>query len=344
MKRCIGAFILAVLLSVGTAHARLADGRLGIIRYPISTRPEFVQPGGRLAMEVAVPQMASGSVLSTSLEIAGKSVSLDAKQVPGAGSGAIALEAAIPTDVAPGRYNLVIRDENTSDTSIRAVIVVDKFPDDYTIMHFTDIHVGRMADTTPMGEKNYEQMRDTANRIRPDLVIITGDLSDTSNPAEFKRFIEITEGIEAPTFAVPGNHDRDGDTAPWYLGATRYTFEFGKHFYLGFDTQYDFPDPDPSGQMKWIKSEVKSHASAPFKVLFSHRPDSDFHYVFSQVMLPYRVNILLVGHLHEDNTVVKMGALPSMVMHSLAELDGYYRIIHVKNDAVADTRILNVFR
>lgn len=42
---------------------------------------------------------------------------------------------------------------------------------------------------------------------RPDLVVISGDLADTPNEAEYDHFKELIAPLEIPFIAVPGNHD-----------------------------------------------------------------------------------------------------------------------------------------
>ncbi|MFG1345143.1 phosphodiesterase [Xanthobacter autotrophicus DSM 431] len=42
---------------------------------------------------------------------------------------------------------------------------------------------------------------------RPDVVIVTGDLTDFDDPAEYARFREITGRLPMPLFPLPGNHD-----------------------------------------------------------------------------------------------------------------------------------------
>lgn len=42
---------------------------------------------------------------------------------------------------------------------------------------------------------------------RPDVVIVTGDLTDFDDPAEYARFRALTAALPMPLFPVPGNHD-----------------------------------------------------------------------------------------------------------------------------------------
>ncbi|MFG1286849.1 phosphodiesterase [Xanthobacter versatilis] len=42
---------------------------------------------------------------------------------------------------------------------------------------------------------------------RPDVVIVTGDLTDFDDPAEYARFRALTAALPMPLFPIPGNHD-----------------------------------------------------------------------------------------------------------------------------------------
>lgn len=43
---------------------------------------------------------------------------------------------------------------------------------------------------------------------RPDLVLFTGDLTETGAPEEYANFLRLVAGIGLPMAAIPGNHDR----------------------------------------------------------------------------------------------------------------------------------------
>lgn len=42
---------------------------------------------------------------------------------------------------------------------------------------------------------------------RPDMVLVTGDLTDFDDPAEYARFRALTAPLPMPLYAIPGNHD-----------------------------------------------------------------------------------------------------------------------------------------
>lgn len=92
-----------------------------------------------------------------------------------------------------------------------------------TILHISDIHFGRMH----LPEVS-EGLRDVVESRRPDLVILSGDLTQRAKPTEFRDARRFVDQIPVPTIAVPGNHD-----VPMYRVWERLLTPFGaysRHF------------------------------------------------------------------------------------------------------------------
>ncbi len=82
---------------------------------------------------------------------------------------------------------------------------LDPAHDGLRIAQLSDIHVGR---NTPDG-RVIAAVREL-NALEPDLVVLTGDFV-TSRRDPYSRVGQLLEGIEAPAFAVLGNHDHWSD-------------------------------------------------------------------------------------------------------------------------------------
>lgn len=48
---------------------------------------------------------------------------------------------------------------------------------------------------------------ETLNALNPDVVLLTGDLTDAGEDGQYAHLLEILEPLRAPLFPVPGNHD-----------------------------------------------------------------------------------------------------------------------------------------
>ena len=84
----------------------------------------------------------------------------------------------------------------------KRVVRVKDFPDDnFTIVQLSDLHVGHTI-RRPLVESVVERV----NRLRPDMVVITGDLLDRS-AAEVADDLQPLSNIVAPTYFVTGNHE-----------------------------------------------------------------------------------------------------------------------------------------
>ncbi|HAF15607.1 MAG TPA: metallophosphatase [Blastocatellia bacterium] len=70
-----------------------------------------------------------------------------------------------------------------------------------TIVHLSDMHFGRVDHSviTPLIE--------TIGRIKPDLVAVSGDLTQRARSNQFKEARAFLDALPKPQIVVPGNHD-----------------------------------------------------------------------------------------------------------------------------------------
>ncbi|HXW27055.1 MAG TPA: phosphodiesterase [Xanthobacteraceae bacterium] len=81
------------------------------------------------------------------------------------------------------------------------------------IAQITDLHVrprgrpsNRVVETNMMTERAIDAV--IALRPRPDVVLITGDLTECGLVEEYEQFKHIVRRLDIPFYVVPGNHDR----------------------------------------------------------------------------------------------------------------------------------------
>src|SRR3954453_10463041 len=69
------------------------------------------------------------------------------------------------------------------------------------LAHLSDLHFGRVDPAAVEG-----LLRSLEN-ARPDLIIVSGDFTQSARTGEFRAARAFLDRLPAPTFAVPGNHD-----------------------------------------------------------------------------------------------------------------------------------------
>jgi 3',5'-cyclic AMP phosphodiesterase CpdA len=79
------------------------------------------------------------------------------------------------------------------------------------IVHVSDIHFGRIDPAT------VQSLGDAISRMRPDLLAVSGDLTQRARRTEFAQARRFLDALPFPRLVVPGNHD-----VPLYNVFTRF--------------------------------------------------------------------------------------------------------------------------
>ena len=86
------------------------------------------------------------------------------------------------------------------------------FAQEIKIVHFSDIHldtknpdktVRKFAQSVPMFKRAIQK----ANKLSPDIVVISGDMVNKPLESEFDVFLNIAQNFEIPFYPALGNHD-----------------------------------------------------------------------------------------------------------------------------------------
>ena len=70
-----------------------------------------------------------------------------------------------------------------------------------TIVHLSDLHFGRIDPLLPGA------LVESVEAVRPDLVAVSGDLTQRARPKEFEQARAFLDALPSPQIVVPGNHD-----------------------------------------------------------------------------------------------------------------------------------------
>src|SRR5437764_11171496 len=69
------------------------------------------------------------------------------------------------------------------------------------IVHLSDVHFGRVDDQT------VERAIESINRLEPNVVVLSGDLTQRARTSEFIAAQQFLNALPKPQIVVPGNHD-----------------------------------------------------------------------------------------------------------------------------------------
>ena len=179
-----------------------------------------------------------------------------------------------------------------------SLAVSDLHPDleGFRILQLSDIHLGHLR-----GKHFLQRIVDTVNEVSPDLVVITGDLTDGSLES-LREDVRPLAAIEAESLFVTGNHEYYWTPEEWFsylpelgLEVLKDSHRFISHgeasiLIVGISdptTETFFPDA-ASG----LSVATPREHQADFSLLLAHRPGTAYEAV------TYGFDLQLSGHTH----------------------------------------------
>ena len=78
------------------------------------------------------------------------------------------------------------------------------------ILQVSDCHVSSDPNASYRGQNadlNLQKLLPAMHAFSPDLVLLTGDVSEDASPASYDRVADMLETVGVPVLALPGNHD-----------------------------------------------------------------------------------------------------------------------------------------
>ena len=185
------------------------------------------------------------------------------------------------------------------------------------LLHLSDLHFGRVR------PELLDPLIARVNDLRPDLVAISGDLTQRARDWQFMRARELMDRIEAPCRVVPGNHD-----TPLDRPIERLFFPWRRYRkWISEDLAPEVHEPGWSviginsvNPLSWQRGRYSSSALRCIRDGFADTPDTDTRIVVAHHPLDHRpgddkrltrgadkarvalaeagTDILLSGHLH----------------------------------------------
>lgn len=190
------------------------------------------------------------------------------------------------------------------------------------LIHLSDLHFGR---TDPA---LLEPLIELTHRLAPDLVVISGDLTQRARSAQFRQARAFLDALPAPQLVVPGNHDvplhnvfarfaRPLDKYRRYItDELQPTYEDGEIAVVGINTARSLALQGGRinhEQMRWAQERLGAVANNVVKIIVTHHPfdvpaGHSGRLVVGRaaramaVLAACGADIFLAGHLHVSHT------------------------------------------
>jgi Icc protein len=246
----------------------------------------------------------------------------------------------------------------------------------HTILQVSDCHVSSDLNVKYRGQNPVRNLKSllTPMRVRdPELVLLTGDISEDASAASYARVSTLLGTLGAPLLALPGNHDdpevmkRHFRQGPW---AGPHARRLGHWLLVMMDSTRPGKISGSFSQLDLERLDelLRSSDAEHVLVALHHQPvpvDApwiDRHALenpslfFNFIDRDSRIRCIVWGHVHHDfrtqrKDVVMLGA-PSTVANSLPrtqrftlDMDGpSVRWMELNTDGSVDTGILRPFQ
>lgn len=196
----------------------------------------------------------------------------------------------------------------------------------FTIVHMSDPQVGFLDETEHFvhSDSLFRAAVAAINALKPEAVIITGDLvNDPSVEEQHEIYAARIAEIEAPVYALPGNHDIRGYTEEKRQDfLARYGYDcFSVNVRgtaligINSDCIKDGAEEAEEGQFEWLENELQKAAGARHIVVCMHcpviresidEPEDYFNFPvekrkrYISLFKQYGVKTVLAGHTHKS--------------------------------------------
>jgi 3',5'-cyclic AMP phosphodiesterase CpdA len=187
-----------------------------------------------------------------------------------------------------------------------------------TLVHLSDLHFGRVD------ARLLQPLTALVNRLEPDLVVISGDLTQRAKPEQFAQAREWLDTLLAPRLVVPGNHD-----IPYYRVWERFASPLRNYRkYIDGNVEPEFVDGElaviginsarsltfkggrvNAAQLERLRARLEPLPAALTKIVVTHHPftqpsgadDDDIIGRAQMAMAVFHqlgIDLMLSGHMH----------------------------------------------
>jgi 3',5'-cyclic-AMP phosphodiesterase len=195
----------------------------------------------------------------------------------------------------------------------------------FLLAQLSDPHIGAdWADGDPVAGFAAAVETVRAMPLRPDVVLVSGDLADHATDAEYEQVRELLAPLQAPLYVLPGNHDdrralRRHFGVPGDAGEpVQYSVDLGPLRLVVLDTTRPGEDSGAldSERLDWLDAELAAVPRLPTVVAMHHPPVLTGIPAWDELGLPAahrralceviqrhaQVRRLVAGHVHRTIT------------------------------------------
>jgi 3',5'-cyclic AMP phosphodiesterase CpdA len=187
-----------------------------------------------------------------------------------------------------------------------------------TLVHLSDLHFGRVDDAL------IGPLIKLVAQIKPDVVVVSGDLTQRARSAQFKQARDFLDSMPSPQIVVPGNHD-----VPLHNVFNRFVRPLDKYRrYITHDLEPFYVDDEIAilginsarsltfkngrvneRQIARVQARLSTLDAHITKIIVTHHPfDLPAEYADAEIIgrapmamkifASYGADMLLAGHLH----------------------------------------------
>lgn len=184
------------------------------------------------------------------------------------------------------------------------------------IAHISDLHFS----VSTFDEEMFMKALTEINELQPDMIILTGDITNNGYYKEFKQAKRYLEMFESPLFAVPGNHDARNlgyQTFEELIGERSWKLTVGDEFtVIGLDSSSPDENSGDIGrpQHLWLEHQldecvinenfsivVLHHHIVPIPQTGRERNVLSDSGDILKTLITHEVDLVLSGHKHVPN-------------------------------------------
>lgn len=203
------------------------------------------------------------------------------------------------------------------------------------LVHLSDTHFGTEIDTVVRAAVH------TVNRLKPDIVILSGDITQRARPSQFQSALDFLSQINAAKkITVPGNHDIPLYTVTRFLwpyrnychafGDREQIFNYENVTLIGFDATSPYRHTDGKLVARHgdflRKSQEIGASEEQVRIVICHQPlatawQKDASEVLidsvktAMLLSDAKIDLFLSGHVHVPLAITTAGVFPELKHH-----------------------------